>query len=60
MAMENLHGFQGLKDIDVSMGRGTAAFCSSAEMATVVNGVSLVAVKSRSIAIVRLREGIMR
>ena len=47
MLLENLHGFQGLKAMDASTGRGTAAFCSRAEMVTVVIGVSLVTGKAR-------------
>jgi hypothetical protein len=42
MSMENLHGFQGLKAMDFSIERGTAAFCSRAEMVTVVIGVSFI------------------
>lgn len=59
-ARENLHGFRGMKTTDVSVVRDAAAFCVSAEMATVVNSASLVAVKLRGIAIVRLRAEIMR
>ena len=40
MAMENLHRFLGLKTPNVSIERNTAAFCSRAEMVTVVIGVS--------------------
>lgn len=41
MAVVNLHGFQGLKAIDASIERSTAAFCSRVEMVTVVIGLSL-------------------
>lgn len=47
MAMENLHRFQGLKALNVSIEWSTAAFCSRAGMVTVVIGVSLVAGKVR-------------
>ena len=46
MAMANLHRFQGLKAVDVSIGQTTAAFCSRPGMVTVVIGVSLVVEKA--------------
>ena len=54
MAMANLHRFQGLKAMDMSIGQTTAAFCSRPGMATVVIGVSLVVEKAREIEIVHV------
>jgi hypothetical protein len=47
MSREKLHGFQGLNAMGVSIEKGTAAFCSRAEVVTVVIGVSLVTGKAR-------------
>ena len=47
MAKANLHRFQGLKAMDVSIGKTTAAFCGRPGMVTVVIRVSLVMEKAR-------------
>ncbi len=47
MALANLHRFQGLKAMDVSIRQTIAAFCSRPGMSTVVIGVSLGMEKAR-------------
>jgi hypothetical protein len=47
MTMANLHRFQGLKAMGVSIRQTTAAFCGRFGMVTVVIGVTLVVEKAR-------------